>query len=272
MLVSVIVFSYNRACQLDACLGSLKKHFLKPSDYKVSVLWKASADKFESAYKKVMEYHADTNFVKEQSFSEQTKMLLNSSSGSPLTMFLVDDDVFIDTVRESDRQFQMLKTNSQLAALSLRMHKDVTKCYPLGDKPVKVPPFVKGCVWNWMGCEGDWGYPMSLDGNVYNTKSIIPIFNSFAFRNPNDLEALLSVVASNNKIPPYLCCYPDGARLINVPANRVQNTHQNRFEDTEEFSPDTLNELFLSGKRMDYDAFFQTKQNNVHCPLPLVIK
>ena len=46
--------------------------------------------------------------------------------------------------------------------------------------------------WHWMGMEGDWGYPMSLDGHIFRTAEIAPLLEHLDYRNPNVLEAALA--------------------------------------------------------------------------------
>ena len=58
----------------------------------------------------------------------------------------------------------------EIACLSLRMCPRMDYSYAL-DTITGIPPFEDGTTWRWPEAEGDWGYPMSLDGHVFRTRS-----------------------------------------------------------------------------------------------------
>jgi hypothetical protein len=269
--VNIIVFSKDRACQASACVESLYKHFKVDEEPKVTVLWTASNQVFADGYSLAKKRHETKKNVfwkqEKTGFRNELLSLLEDAPAS-LTMFLVDDIIFVDDVLFSDKQLQFVVTNPMLLATSLRLHENVTHCYAT-DSAVRVPNFVKGCVWPWPEVEGDWAYPMSVDGNIYRTDFIKRLISSVNFSNPNTLEAALDSTKTRNDVPRYLCCYTDGPRLINIPANRVQNIYKNRY--AKGFTAEELNDLFLQGKRINIDAYHQIKPNTVHVPIKLEI-
>jgi len=181
-------------------------------------------------------------------------------------MFLVDDIIFVNDISTNDKQFGLIRNNTLMLGLSLRLHNGVTHCYATNED-TKVPKFVKGCVWSWRGCQGDWGYPMSVDGNIYNTDFIKRLVDTTNYNNPNTFEVALDMASKHPETPAYMCCYPGGPRLINIPANRVQQQYKNRF--AKGYSPEELNEKYLEGSVIDISSYEGIKPNTVHVPVAI---
>jgi hypothetical protein len=53
--------------------------------------------------------------------------------------------------------------------------------------------------------------------------------------------------------------------MINVPANRVQSTFLNRYENS--YSEKDLNKMFMEGKRISLNNVLDLDTNSVHYPL-----
>jgi GT2 family glycosyltransferase len=116
--------------------------------------------------------------------------------------------------------------------------------------------------WHWQGMEGDWGYPMSLDGHIFRTAQIAPLLERLPYRNPNELEAVL---ADAPLALAKVTCF-DVARIVNVPDNRVQDTAPNRHGggSAARFTP-----ALLAGRRLDLEPFVGLAVPSVHHEMPL---
>ena len=265
--IEVILFSCNRASQAHTCLASFYDKFIC-LDPKVTVLWKATTDEFKKGYLKTQKiFLGKKNLIwqeEEDFYSQLTNTIQNSTAN--FIMFLVDDDIFVNTVSIDDKQFEFLDKNQSMIAVSLRLHKGVTHCYAT-NKNSSVPNFVKNIVWAWAGKEGDWGYPMSVDGNVYKTDIMKNIASVIRYKNPNTFESMLEAVSKQNGFPQYLCCYTEGPRLINIPVNIVQTQYNNRF--TGELSTEQINTKYLSGQTIDYKSYSGIQATSVHVPVEL---
>jgi hypothetical protein len=124
------------------------------------------------------------------------------------------------------------------------------------------PNFEDGTVWRWRGLDGDWGYPMSLDGHVFRTAELRPLIESIEFKNPNTLEQALAL----SPLPsPKLVCLPE-AVVANIPANRVQTMNENRHTGG---TTERLNSMFLSGARLDLEPLAGLRSNAPHTPVAL---
>jgi len=272
-MINITIFSKNRAMQLEACLRSMSIQFKEYIDERIKkTIIYSSEGKYSDGYELLRKQYQDWNFVEERNFRQDT--LDSIDVKNQFTMFLVDDIIFKAPFSIcNDPIFGMLNGNMHMLAISLRLHKNINYCYAI-DKDISAPKFNKDlkdqlCVWQWPGAEGDWGYGYSLDGNIFNTKYILSFIQTINFANPNQLEAALN--SNYNQLHPlYMCCYESNSRLFNVPANRVQHQFENRVENS--YSAEELNDLFLSGKRINIDAYMDLRNYSVHYPVNFEFK
>jgi hypothetical protein len=272
--------------QLEACLRSFKENFIDLKELpgmSLSVIYRASEKDFQMGYEKVKKLHPEFNFINQGA----TGLPLNQPTiasildANPYTMFLVDDIIFKSKFSLKDSIFERaLNKNIHMLAASLRLYKGITKCYALSTD-TKLPTDLSPrdnqeyLTWKWQGCEGDWGYPFSLDGNIYNTDFIKSIISCLpAFQNPNMFEVHLNAKkASLGKLYGYMSCYEGESKLINIPTNRVQVLFNNRFEETSDIHQ--LNDLFVNhNKRISLGNTTRLAQENisVHCPIVLQLE
>ena len=264
--------SKNRPMQLEVCLRSLKTHFNEYESCDKVVIFKATDKDYMDGYRILMTEYPEVKFVHETVF--KTDVLKSVNPTNKFTMFVMDDIIFKNSFSLNDKPFQIMVANGKenVLAVSLRLHKGISYCYAT-DKNSKLPKFARdipneACVWNFIGCEGDWSVGCSLDSNVFFTDYIMLLLNKIDFYNPNTLEAGLNIPWVTHlqiKHPTYLICYPDKAKMINVPANRVQNVYQNRFENS--FSEKELNDMFLNNKRISLENVNNIDTNSVHYPI-----
>jgi hypothetical protein len=210
----------------------MHRYFKPLSAQNVNVISLASARPYAKGYQRyagdhpTFRLHIQGN-ASSSAASSFREHVLNSTvidPSLPFTMFLVDDIVFTSNVSFSDSPFLAFNSRSDILALSLRLHGGVNYCYASGEQ-VMQPEFLEGDTWFWTEGEGDWRYAMSIDGNVYRTSDILPLLARLDFENPNSLEAAMA----HNPLPhPFMNMYVDAPRLINIPANRVQDNFPNR--------------------------------------------
>lgn len=277
--LNVIIFSCDRPMQLETCLQSLycyleQDESNEDSELETKVIWRASNEQYRKSYEElqkeieVSDICTNVSWIEQTSFQQNTLFALRATN-APYTMFLVDDIVFLNSFSIEDTKFwrQLIDTPDKLLSISLRLHKGVTYCYAL-DRYIDPPDrFVKGGIWNWKQFEGDWGYPFSLDGNVYNTLFILQAVSAIPqFRNPNDLEARLDQLKHHVSLPPYMACYKEQPKLINVPINISQNEFANRSNEQHSTSLKYLNDLFRQGYGIEYDDIEGQTYNSVHVP------
>jgi hypothetical protein len=261
--LQVVIFSKDRPAQLELLLRSIKRFWRDWREQRFSVLYAASDAAFERGYAITRSLHPEIAFMDEarsgRSFAEQTLGLL--SDDPPYTGFLVDDNVLKEPFGLDTPEMARLASDRQIVALSLRMAPHMSYCYP-ADLSTGPPDFEDGTVWSWPGLEGDWGYPMSLDGHIFRTPEILPHLRDVSFSNPNTLEGAL---AQRPLSPPKLICLP-AAPVMNIPANRVQTTNQNRHAGG---SAARMNRMFVAGARLDLEPLVGMTTRSPHHPVTL---
>ena len=180
-------------------------------------------------------------------------------------MFHTDDDVFF----RAPPAAPILPDG--FAAFSLRLGENTTYCYPLS-RAQPVPPTVGAgplIAWDWTRAEGDFSYPMSLDGHVFATGPLLRILRRTRFSNPNELEGELSL--RRYLAPPLMVAFRESC-LVSLPANVVTETHHNRSGESPEYTPEALNARFLAGERIDLDAMDFSHVRAAHQEIPFVFR
>jgi len=146
--------------------------------------------------------------------------------------------------------------DNSIICRSLRLNKNLTYCYPK-QTPMKQPSFFGDNTFNWKEQDGDYGYPMSLDGHIFRTKDIFFYLTNMDYTSPNTLE---STMANNTHgLPPKMICY-DKSIIVNNPINQVQTAWDNVHGN---IPAERLNIRYLAGFRIDLHPFDDI--NNVSC-------
>jgi hypothetical protein len=260
--LQVTVFSKDRPAQLELLLRSLKRFWGGWGEHRITVLYAATSDDFARGYKEVRAVHPEFSYVSERdsdrAFREHVLALMGFE---PYVAYLVDDNVFTAPFDLARPEFRLFAADPEIMALSLRMGPHMDYCYP-ADLHSAPPPFERGTVWEWRGLDGDWGYPMSLDGHVFRTAELRPLIEATSFANPNTLEEALALTPLPN---PKLVCLPESV-VANIPANRVQTMNQNRHTGG---SAERLNGMFLAGARLDLEPLVGLRGRAPHTPVAL---
>jgi len=272
-VTSAVIFSKDRAAQLDLCLRSIKENaagFVND----VVVLWKASHRDHEKGYNLCRADHPDVMFIRESDFWNDTLAIVNNGYLNETAMFVMDDDVIYRPVVAPYPE-DVLELNGRAICFSLRLGANTTECYPLrrsqGQPHITFSPVGEGQygTWDWMASDADFGYPGSLDGHVFRTPELAMMLEGATFSNPNQLEEAL-VSSTRHMLAPTMCGYRL-SHLVGIPANRVSDTHHtNRYGETN-YEPETLlNRTYLDGSRITLDSVDPRKVNAAHVEFPLV--
>jgi hypothetical protein len=120
-------------------------------------------------------------------------------------------------------------------------------------------------MWFWKGLPGDFGYPMSLDANIFRTDDIFPLACNLKYENPNTFEGVLAVNPINR---PYMICYPE-SKVMNIPVNKVQTANGNHCGN---ISSDFLNREFTNLKMISLSNIKGFKNISAHQEIPLVLE
>lgn len=255
MNLTTLIFSKNRACQLDLLLRSLR---LKVKKKNLRVLYTCDPE-YKAAYDKVMKLYPNVEFILEEDFRRQ---VINSITDEYL-LFLVDDDVMIDSYSEDCPEFLKLQANEDIICLNLRMARNYDYDF-LKDKQVPIPQFDDG-MWKWKNYRHDWGYPMSASSHIFRKKDILPILETLEFGgNPIILERSM-----RGRLDKPLMIGFEKAKFVNILVNRVASNIQR----TGKFIPASfLNDKFMAGFIIDLDPIIKKAKKTRSCFMSLDFK
>ena len=265
--VVAIIFSKNRALQLDLCLRTLQLHCAdihKISD--VNVLYKANGHHRES-YEILKREYPDVIFVEEQSFKQDLLNIVHNKSG--ILFSIVDDTVFVEDFLLANI-VSNLESNPDCLGFSLRLGFNTNFCFPYG-KSQDIPATVKiendvANKYNWQSAQLDFGYPLELSSSLYRLEDINEILNDCKYSSPNSLED--SMVRCHIHTKPYLLMYDKSVAFSN-PINKVQLDHPNKSGDID---ADVLLKYFMAGYRINDAPFNQYKNTGAHELVDIEVK
>jgi hypothetical protein len=263
-MLNFTIFSKNRACQLELLLRSIETFVDAWRTMTISILYTASDERFAAGYERTEAAHPDFRYVREvdEGFKRQTMATLDPDLR--LSGFLVDDDVFKAPFAAESPECDYLRNRAEVTFVSLRLGPEIKRSYTLAQvtgRPSFWPLRVR--TWSWRRARGDWGYPMSLDGHLFRTTELLGRLETLSFASPNTLEGELARQPLNGTKG---VCF-DRARLVNVPANRVQEEIANRSADV---APAVINDRFLDGERIALEPFVGLRNDAPHYELDFV--
>lgn len=229
-----IIFSRDRAAQLDLLLQSLEKNTMSGNTASTAVLWKASDDDYVRGYDRVQELWPLVRFHYEQDFDTDFRAPLVFADSGYVT-FLCDDDVLyrkVPAVYPAD-----VMANEDVLTFSLRL-KD----------PWEQP-------WTWHDLpRHDWGYPGSIDGHTFRVSDVLRMVEGQTIENPLMLETILAHRCDAFRWwRPYMAAYAEQA-LVGVPVNTVADDQRRPHGEFHSQPAYALNQRFLNGERIDLDA------------------
>lgn len=274
-MIQTIIFSKSRACQLDLLLRSLSR---APGVFnRVSVIYKCTHQDYNRAYQLCQRQHPGVDFIPELGVKKQDFQNLVferlAVGESEYVSFLCDDDIVTRPFIDSPHPERILKDTKEILCVSMRLGQNTTSCYPLyraQDTPKWLLALNDTRVWDWTHADGDWGYPGSLDGHIFNRNLLRAILSDAKFTNPNELEDQLSQACSKLKRTfPLMACYGTSV-VTGVPVNLVNTTHGNRHSETHPTKVEELNVNYLKGKRLNLGEIRRGEIQAAHTELKLV--
>lgn len=261
--IKLIIFSKDRPMQLFALIESFLDNCEDATSIDKYVIYKES-EEFGGAYEDVIRLSGpEFKFIKEENFQNELSSLVSSDKKDYIT-FLVDDIIFRDTFKMSDC-IGYMDSHKECFTFSLRLGRGVTYCYPTCNHQVEPKFTEENGILSFMhhGADGDWGYPFSLDGNIFRIDEFIRYFAYSSQKSPNALESSLSTnkgfVLSRTS-----ACF-ESAKLFNNPDNRVQDDFKNRTETQDNYR--ALIKTWGDGYKIDTKKLHHVKNDSCHYPV-----
>jgi hypothetical protein len=235
----------------------------------VHVLYATSNAEFRAAYQELFQELRGAGMevigVEQgtEGFASGLRRLLNMVD-APRVMPLVDDIVFTRSV-DMDA---MCSWDPRHYIPSIRLGRNIDWC-PFRNRRQPHPAFTvesDGLLsWLWADGDGAWGYPMSLDGNIFLRTEMLAMARSIEFLTPNSFESRMAQVFGPWARLRRGVCYPQ-SRIVNMPWNRVQDEFANACGDV---SPEYLLRQWRDGFRLDYRAVYGRLNTATHEDVPL---
>jgi ADP-heptose:LPS heptosyltransferase/glycosyltransferase involved in cell wall biosynthesis len=263
----ILIFSKNRALQLDAAMRSFLVHCRDADRTHIRVCYKTTGALHRSHYARLQTEYArfrNIAFIREQDFHSDIIALMAPFDH---VVFLVDDTIFVRDFRLSEI-IEMIDSHSNAMGFSLRVGTNTTYCYPL-DKEQRLPEFQSVgsnmLKYDWTRAEYDFGYPLEVSSSVYRTEDILPFIAGLPFKNPNTLESLMAGdVSLFRQSRPFLLCFEQSVTFC-APFNKVQSVYAaNRTAGDAKYSVDSLAGRFDDGYRIDIAAYQNLLPNACH--------
>jgi hypothetical protein len=261
-MINIIIFSKDRACQLELLLRSMKLFFMESSLCNVSILYKYSSDIFKKGYEKTKALYPEFKYILEENGGFKRQMLELINEKCWCTMFFVDDIVFKDYFFIRSPELKVFLNDKSIACLSLRMCHRINYCYT--EKRETPPPIISDSnTWKWVGLPGDWGYPNSLDSNIFRTSEIMHLMRTMDYCNPNTLEGTWANHPPYDQ--PYMICFKE-SKIVNNPINKVQTANNNHCGNISAFE---VNMAYLKGNCIRLEPFIGIRNISAHQELPI---
>ena len=238
MLVTAIVFSRNRAMQLDALLTSMNRYaghiFRTPS---VSVLYRADGT-HKKSYHRLQQDHGGL-WIEERGGFDQGFQNAFQHVRTPYLAFFTDDDIFFREPIEDP----VIQPGT--VGYSFRLGKNTTWCYMLKQDQSASIGSGNG-TFEPVTRTGDFTYPFSIDGHIYRSDDVKTWIRGITFNNPNQFEDRV-----RHNVPQLPLCYAAESSLVNIPWNAVSDdANQSMWGRS---NAEVMNALFLDGMRIDPD-------------------
>jgi hypothetical protein len=252
--LTTIIFSKDRACQLDSLLQSVHDNITDHDSIAIMVLYRTTNQAFEQAYTLLQSrtYGKNIRWITEKSFKPDLISLIQERTPDDSVMFLVDDTVFFRPI--------MLRPlldafTSKTLFISLRADRNYAD-----DR--RHPHFFRETpllTWFWHTFKrpNTWTYPFSVDGNIFHASFLKKIVPDLTFKAPNSFEGSMH---QTRHCPGYFFKYPFAiaplhAVVFNNPLNKVQREGATWNQD---ISCEFLNTEYLDGKHIDNQLLYNT--------------
>ncbi|HDS16521.1 MAG TPA: glycosyltransferase family 2 protein [Proteobacteria bacterium] len=267
-----IVFSKDRALQLDGTLNTFADCCREPQMVSLNIIYKTSAPQHMAQYLELRESYPEHNFIEEKNFRDD---FLSLCRGAEYLLFLVDDNIFVQPFSPRDL-LELLENHPEALGFSLRLGENNNYFY-MADQNQTVPPLsatkhpeIFTC--SWTSGTGDFAFPLEISSSIYRKSDLWPFLSRIEFANPNSLEYNLAPFRHRFRdLAPRLLIYRQSRTFCN-PINIVNTVCRCRAGERREYSSVALQKLFADGFRLDGKRYLGFIPNACHQEVELHLK
>jgi hypothetical protein len=286
-VISTIIFSKDRAFQLDFLLTSLAVN--SDALFDVNILYDYSSDDFKNGYEKLISKHPSLNWIKEEDFQEDTTNLVDNAS--EFVCFFVDDNILYSELEISLDHIKFLFDQKDIFCLSLRLGTNtiIQNEYRMGEAvlPTKGENLSDTfLVWDYTAkCDhcrsglvnSNFGYPFSVDGHIYRKELLKRLlgnkddFAKLKYDSPNGFEGGVFTKGWDITSFPKSMASLKKSVVVNTPLNLVGSS-ENMAGQVFGVSLEELNKKFLEGSDPDLDRMDFSNVYGCHQEIQLKFK
>lgn len=260
--IDLIIFSMDRACQLEALLRSIKRNC---DIFEIKIVYNCSTDRFKQGYEKLIA--SDTGHIEywireSGNFQEKTLHAL-SQCREDFISFSTDDTVMTKKVDLNALQAALPAFNNQVFSFRLG-YNTIEQDIHRGTRQPPLNQHVNHG--NWLSWDinkyhphENYGYPFGLDLHVFRTDLIRNLLSSMEFCSTNQIEGNLTT-HHRNKIDE-MRCFPESV-AVNIPINTV--TGVTIAGKINPISKEELNEKWLNNEIIDLEDIENTSFKGCH--------
>lgn len=247
-MIDCLIFSKDRACQLDLLLRSIHDNFAELSC--IYILYTASNYDFNTGYELLIKKFPKLNWVRETDLVADIKNIITSFK-EEFSLTLVDDEVVIRN-QPIQPMLDIMHSDNSIHCASLRVGRNINFTYSsdIASPPPDFEIFPNGILkWDWRECRGDdWNFIACINSQIYRTKILQELIVDNDFTSVNNIEN--AILRKTKSFPDGMICF-DWPKTINIANNLVQCDYYSKNRGTHEYAPLTLNAKFLSGYEIE---------------------
>jgi len=221
-----LIFSRDRAAQLDLLLRSLDRH---AGPGFTTILYHASSESFKRGYQIVEARYPEMLWRRDNPFDTSLRAALSLCSDSFVTL-LCDDDVMFRDAQIPDE----LPEDVLCHSLRLDAPKDFLRAWRWGAFP-----------------RTDHGYPCSVDGHTFRVEDVFAMIGTEHVNGPTMLETIMDMRAESCARP--LMLAELGRSIVGVPVNRVSPQSGCEYGVLHPQSARDVNDRWLRGESIVLD-------------------
>lgn len=254
MKIDVVIFSKDRACQLELLLRSIQDNFKELDN--ITIICKGTTDEYVAGYLKVANMYQQFKWIPENNLVKDLVSVIKSFN-KKYSMMFVDDEIIMRD-HSIKPLLDVLDTNDDVHCATLRLGKNIGDyCYSCGIvAPVPTLEDIGNDVYKWDWTLGDqrvdWYYPSCVNSHIYRTDFLKQWVTTIEFSNVNDLEGVLN--SNRGSFKKQMICM-SLSKVASI-SNNLTQTGTNKHSDKKEFSLEVLNKKFLDGYVIDSADFY----------------
>lgn len=263
--MNIVIFSKDRAAQLDLLIQSIYKFVCNPN---IFVIYKYSEEKYQTAYNILSNKYSNIILIKEYELREELIDIIDELDRT--TCLCTDDSVFFRELPKIN--YEQLLIDNNCNSFSTRSGLNtLQQCHwkPIFQKPINNLStdhnFLK---WKWSEHDyrTDYGRPMSIDGNIFLSSKLHKILKETNWDNPRNLDAIM-----HDDFGEHIMSFHHSV-LTCIPWNLVAPGNADNYGLFHKHHQSDINNNYLNGKTIQLDKLDFSNVYSSHIEIPMIME